>query len=642
MKYKSLLSGLIFALGLSASHAADLRYGVMCYHDVIDETAPVIKTEEEKELKGELKRQYFPQTITVQRLTAHFNWLRDNGYTPVSWKQIEDARNGRGKLPEKAVLLTFDDGYISFYTKIYPLLKAYNYPAVFALVTSWLEIPPNGQISYGSKKLPRSAFLTWEQVREMQKSGLVEIASHTHDLHHGNPGNPYGSQFAAMFPMYKNGRYETPAQYEKRIYTDLKRSVDVIEQRTGVRPNVLVWPYGQFNQTAQRIARSVGLENDFTLFDDKLNTPDQQSVGRALIDTETDFGVMKAYLDGTSFQPPHQRAVHINLDSLYDPDPAKLERNYDKLIERVYKLGITTVYLQAFSDEDGNGVAEAVYFPNRHIKMKADLFSRVAWQLITRSNVKVYAWMPMMAFDLGKGYDYVTDSRTGEPSKNHYLRLSPYSEKSRRAVTEIYEDLAFSSRFHGMVFHDDGFLTDYEGQVAQSKRSKEQLLQEAERKSDDLIRYSDLLKKSALKYSLNSTNEMKTVRSLNANLIMQPDTQKWFAQSLPKFTNHYTYTAIMAMPYLESDKLITGKDAASWLARLTQNVKNSNVPLDKTVFDLQTRNWHTKQPVPDKEIVSWVDALKKEGVRNIAYRPDGFLHNQPALKTIKPVFSVQH
>ncbi len=53
------------------------------------------------------------------------------------------------------------------------------------------------------------------------------------------------------------------------------------------------------------------------------------------------------------------------------PMPRQIERNFDKLVERIANYGATTVYLQAYADDDGNGVAEAVYFPNRHIKMKA-------------------------------------------------------------------------------------------------------------------------------------------------------------------------------------------------------------------------------------------------------------------------------
>lgn len=602
MRYKRLFACLAAGLLLQTAQAADVRYGVMCYHDVIDESTPSAQPKEAQEMKGEIQRRYFPQTITVQRLAEHFNWLRNNGYTPVSFKQIEDARAGRGKLPPKPVLLTFDDGYVSFYTKIYPLLKAFNYPAAFALVTSWIETPEGGQIEYGKQKLPRSAFVTWPQVREMQKSGLVEIISHTHNLHRSVKGNPGGSMFAAVFPEYKNGRYETQAEYRNRIRSDLKRSSDIIAARTGVRPSVIVWPYGQFNETAREIAAELGFANDFTLFDNHLNTTQQRSVGRALIDNETGTALIKTYLEGRMFTPPHQRAVHIDLGRLYDPDPVQFAYRFDKLIERIYKMGITTVYLQAFADDDGNGVAEAVYFPNRHVKVKADLFSRVAWQLITRANVKVYAWMPVTAFDLGGGLPF-------------------YGRNSSRTVAEIYEDLAFNSRFNGLVFRDDGAL----GGQAQD--------------GGDLIADSGLFKQSALKYSFNGKNEMKTVGNLYAGAAGSVLRQR-LAQSLPKFAQAYDYTAVITAPYAENGQS-GSKEAARRLAELVGTVKRSNVPLDKTVFDLQAVNHYTGQPVSGNELAGWMSMLKKEGVKNLAYYPDDFLQDQPPLKTIKPAFSVQ-
>lgn len=77
-----------------------------------------------------------------------------------------------------------------------------------------METPPQGKIAYGEQQLPRSAFVTWEQVREMQASGLLEVASHTHDLHRSNISNPLGSLLAAALPSkYANGRYETHTEY---------------------------------------------------------------------------------------------------------------------------------------------------------------------------------------------------------------------------------------------------------------------------------------------------------------------------------------------------------------------------------------------------------------------------------------------
>ncbi|WP_230369807.1 poly-beta-1,6-N-acetyl-D-glucosamine N-deacetylase PgaB [Paludibacterium denitrificans] len=70
--------------------------------------------------------------------------------------------------------------------------------------------------------------------------------------------------------------------------------------------------------------------------------------------------------------------MHVDLDYIYDPSPARQEENLGKLLDRVKAMGPSVVYLQAFADPDGNGAADALYFPNRHLPMRADLFSRVA------------------------------------------------------------------------------------------------------------------------------------------------------------------------------------------------------------------------------------------------------------------------
>lgn len=78
---------------------AEMRYGVLTYHDVVE---------------GKVSGQTDTPTVSRSKLIEHFDWLKNNGYTPVSWRQIKEAEAGKGSLPEKPVLLTFDDGYLSF------------------------------------------------------------------------------------------------------------------------------------------------------------------------------------------------------------------------------------------------------------------------------------------------------------------------------------------------------------------------------------------------------------------------------------------------------------------------------------------------------------------------------------------------
>ncbi|WP_245872607.1 poly-beta-1,6-N-acetyl-D-glucosamine N-deacetylase PgaB, partial [Avibacterium endocarditidis] len=425
------------AVAVNAFAATD--YSVLAYHSVIDESAPA-------------KEQFYvPQTIPASTLINQFNWLKENGYHVISWQQVIDAEQGKGELPEKAVLLTFDDGYETMYSTIFPLLKAYHYPAVFAPVTSWISTPAGSKVDYGTKqKLDRSAFTTWNKIREMHESGLVEIASHTHDSHHGVLANPAGSQLPAMIaPIYQNGKYETREQYHNRIQKDLQTSVDLIAQYTGQKPRVMVWPYGQFTDATVNAAMQTGMTHHFSLDAEKINQVGDKHIGRLLLDAETDLNTIANYLNGRRDNQKVQRVIHVDLDYVYDPNPVQQKKNFDALIERVHRYGVTTVYLQAYADEDGNGVADKLYFPNRYLPVKADLFSQVAWQLMIRTHVNVYAWLPTFAFDLRNSdqqVDYIVDNRTGKPAPNHYLRLSPYSKKNLQIIRDIYNDLSFYAK----------------------------------------------------------------------------------------------------------------------------------------------------------------------------------------------------
>jgi biofilm PGA synthesis lipoprotein PgaB len=214
---RRLLAGALMALmPWSAAQAAD-ELIVLCYHEVESGRAfPVPRT-----------------AVLASELAAQFAWLRAAGYTPVSLQQVLDARGGGRALPGKAILLTFDDGKKDVYTRVFPLLKLFRYPALVALTGRWLEVPVGGEVDYDGQPLPRGDFVTWEEVREMQRSGLVEIASHTYDLHRGVPANPQGNtQPAAITRIYQDGRYETDDVYLKRLRNDLGANRDLIARRT--------------------------------------------------------------------------------------------------------------------------------------------------------------------------------------------------------------------------------------------------------------------------------------------------------------------------------------------------------------------------------------------------------------------------
>ena len=621
---------IICTLSLFSAFAfAQDRYGVLAYHSVVDESA------------AENQKQYFPQTISAQMLIKHFNWLKENGYNVISWQQVIDAENGKGTLPDNAVLLSFDDGYETMYNVVFPLLKAYNYPAVFAPVTGWLDTPENQKIAYADKMLDRSVFATWAQVKEMEQSGLVEVASHTHNLHNGINANPSGGQLPAVIaPEYKNGKYETEDAYKNRLKSDFAHTVQTLVNHIGKKPRVMVWPYGQFNDVAVQIARQAGMPHYFSLGEKIVNKVGDKHIGRLLLNAETDLNTVKNYLDGIDESKQIQRVVHVDLDYVYDANKAQQAKNLDKLIERISRYGVTTVYLQAFSDPDGDGVADALYFPNKYLPVRDDIFGRIAWQLQTRAGVKVYAWMPVLAFDLRKSVkeaEYVIDSRTGKPSTKAYLRLSPYNKQNVEIIKSIYNDLSFYAKFNGILFHDDAFLTDFEG--AEGDHAEGMVSPQAKQKTQDLIQLTHQLTDALKPYFLRGSYSLKTARNLYASVITNPNAEEWLAQNLKTLTDNYDTTAIMAMPYMENEQPISQEEAYRWFASLIENVK-AQAPLDKVLFEFQAVNWRTQKPIPESELIDWMKLLQKNHIYSYGYYPDNFLTNQPDLNKMKPYFSV--
>ena len=621
---------IICTLSLFSAFAfAQDRYGVLAYHSVVDESA------------AENQKHYFPQTISAQMLIKHFNWLKENGYNVISWQQVIDAENGKGTLPDNAVLLSFDDGYETMYNVVFPLLKAYNYPAVFAPVTGWLDTPANQKIAYADKMLDRSVFATWAQVKEMEQSGLVEVASHTHNLHNGINANPSGGQLPAVIaPEYKNGKYETEDAYKNRLRSDFALTVQTLVNHIGKKPRVMVWPYGQFNDVAVQIARQAGMPHYFSLGEKIVNKVGDKHIGRLLLNAETDLNTVKNYLDGIDESKQIQRVLHVDLDYVYDANKAQQAKNLDKLIERIYRYGVTTVYLQAFSDPDGDGVADALYFPNKYLPVRDDIFGRIAWQLQTRAGVQVYAWMPVLAFDLRKNVkeaEYVIDSRTGKPSTKAYLRLSPYNKQNVEIIKSIYNDLSFYAKFNGILFHDDAFLTDFEG--AEGNHAEGMVSPQAKQKTQDLIQLTHQLTDALKPYFLRGSYSLKTARNLYASVITNPNAEEWLAQNLKTLTDNYDTTAIMAMPYMENEQPISQKEAYQWFASLIENVK-AQAPLEKVLFEFQAVNWRTQKPIPESELIDWMTLLQKNHIYSYGYYPDNFLTNQPDMNKMKPYFSV--
>lgn len=627
---------------LNADHAWPKNsFLVLGYHDVEDDAAD---------------QRYL--SVRTSALNDQLAWLRDNGYHPISVQQIVDAHAGKIVLPEKAVLLTFDDGYSSFYTRVWPLLERYKFPALWAPVGSWVDAPADQPVDFGGLKTARDKFATWEMVREVSKSPLVEIGAHTWASHYGVQANPQGSKEPAVANrLYdKNtGQYETDAQYEARINADLDRVTQKITEVTGKAPRAWVWPYGAANGTTLKLARQHGYEMAFTLNPGLANAARLDDVPRILI---SDNPSLRNFASQVAQVREEQtmRVMHIDLDYVYDKDPVQQRKNIDKLIQRVYDMRITHVFLQAYADPEGDGNIRELYFPNRWLPMRADLFNFIAWQLQTRGGVNVYAWMPVLAFDLDDAVPRVAawspDSGRAAVDRQHYVRLSPWSPVARQRINDIYEDLARHASFHGILFHDDAMLTDFEDASPDALRAYQAAgfpasIAEIRRDPQTLERWTRFKSQALIDFTKQLTEtvrairgpQVKTARNIYAMPVLDPASEAWFAQNLNDFLSTYDWTAPMAMPVMEN---VPPEQADAWLDSLVNRVARIPGALDKTVFELQARDWRKTGEHADisgEQLAHWMRQLKLSGAKNYGYYPDDFINDHPEMSAIRPTFS---
>lgn len=165
-------------------------------------------------------------TVTESRFRDDLQWLADHGYATVLPRELAAGE----PLPEKAVMLTFDDGYCSNYWVAYPLLQEYQAKAAIAVIARYVDEE-------------RPYYLTWPMCQIMDQSGLVEIGSHTYDAH--------GEDARGI----RRCRNETREDYEARVFPDLQASIDLIEANVGTAPGFFAYPFGRTDAWAREFIR---------------------------------------------------------------------------------------------------------------------------------------------------------------------------------------------------------------------------------------------------------------------------------------------------------------------------------------------------------------------------------------------------
>lgn len=183
--------------------------------------------------------------VSETGLEQDLKYISENGYTTVSASQIIDFVYNGTPLPDKPILLTFDDGYYNNYCYAFPLLKKYNAKAVISIIGKYTDI-----YSETEEENPLYSHITWDEAREMCESGLVEIENHSYNSHTTDKGRN-GT---------KKKKGESEAAYAEYISSDIGKLQEEIYANLGYKPQLFAYPFGSVSEASYDILKQIGFK----------------------------------------------------------------------------------------------------------------------------------------------------------------------------------------------------------------------------------------------------------------------------------------------------------------------------------------------------------------------------------------------
>lgn len=182
--------------------------------------------------------------ISPEVLEADLKYLRDNGYTTVLSADLIAYENGQADLPEKPIMITFDDGYLNNLTYALPLLEKYDMKAVISIVGSFSE-----RFSINKDPNPNYAHLSWEEIRQLADTGRIEIGNHTYAMHAQSPRKGCAKK-----------RGESDAEYRKALIEDITKTQQLLKENCGIEPTIFTYPFGSVCNDSLPIIAEMGFK----------------------------------------------------------------------------------------------------------------------------------------------------------------------------------------------------------------------------------------------------------------------------------------------------------------------------------------------------------------------------------------------
>ncbi len=187
--------------------------------------------------------------ITLGQLENDLKYLQEKGYETVDVEQLINHVRSGAALPEKPIILTFDDGYETVYSYVAPLFEEYGMCGVASVVGAYTDMytqMDDHNLSY--------SYLTWDEVSELAAGNTIEIQNHSYDLHKLDSSGRHGAQKVSG---------ETVSEYSAFLNDDIGKMQKLLTEKTGKKPTAFTYPFGSYSKESKQIIKAMGFDAAF-------------------------------------------------------------------------------------------------------------------------------------------------------------------------------------------------------------------------------------------------------------------------------------------------------------------------------------------------------------------------------------------
>ncbi|MDE5741519.1 MAG: polysaccharide deacetylase family protein [Oscillospiraceae bacterium] len=189
--------------------------------------------------------------VSPETFEADMTYLLDNGYTTIFVKDLVDYVENGADLPEKPVVVTFDDGYYNVMEYAYPFMRENDIKGVMNVVGLYSE-----QSTAEDEHNPAYSYLTWEEIYELEQSGVFEIGNHTYDMHSIGVRSGCKKKYGENTDTYRTALTEDIGGLQKTL-----------AEKSKVTPVTFAYPYGFISEESVPILSEIGFKALLTCYE---------------------------------------------------------------------------------------------------------------------------------------------------------------------------------------------------------------------------------------------------------------------------------------------------------------------------------------------------------------------------------------